>query len=353
MAYAEAEDLSGKDMVLAFVVGVEVGLGLTKALGLGPHKKGWHLTGIVGVLSAAAAISSLMKLDASAMATALGHASSMAAGSRNVFATDTLVAHAGFGARNGIFAARLASKGFGSTTNALEKWINLISVPGEATYPGKILDMLQPDHDGKRPWTLLENAFKPYPCGIVIHPLIDAGIQAHKEILGSPNDPQVALDTVQKIEVTVSPMTIRLCGIRHPETHNQTMFSNYHGLSVGLLYGAGGIKQFSDAAARDEAVKAMRDRITLSPDESYRDNQAVVKFSYIDKDGEQIAKEIVVEYALGSLENPMRKEHLDEKFRAQTVEGKLSERNMKQAIKQLWELGEVDDVRGLLRLLVP
>ena len=60
----------------------------------------------------------------------------------------------------------------------------------------------------------------------------------------------------------------------------------------------------------------MRDRITLKPDDSYRDNQAVVKFSYTNEDGEQKLEEITIEYALGSLENPMKKEHLDEKFRA-------------------------------------
>ncbi|KAJ9604233.1 hypothetical protein H2200_011067 [Cladophialophora chaetospira] len=353
MAYAEeAEGLSGKDVILAFTIGVEVGLSLTKALGLGPYKKGWHLTGIVGSFSAAAAVSSLMKFDAHGMATALGHASSMAAGSRNVFATDSLIMHAGCGARNGILAARLASKDFGSTTNALEKWINLMSVEGEKSHPQRILDLLQ-EKKGKRDWTLLENAFKPYPCGIVIHPLIDAGIEARREIFADQRDPKDVLDIVQKIEATVSPMTIRLCGVRHPQELVQTLFSNYHGLSVGLIYGAGGIKQFSKEVADEPIVAGLRDRITLIPDESFRDNQAVVKFEYAAADGTEKTKEVTIEYALGSLENPMTVEQLDAKFKDQAIEGKLEQANVTKAISQLWDLDKVTDIRPLMRLLVP
>ena len=352
MAYAEAEGLSGKGVLLAFIVGVEVGLSVTKALGLGPYKKGWHLTGIVGSFSAAAAVASLMKLDAHGMATALGHASSMSAGSRNVFATDTLTAHAGFGARNGILAARLARQDFGSTTHALEKWITLMSGAGEESYPQRLVDLLQ-ENNGRREWTLLENSFKPYPCGIVIHPLIDSGIEARTEIFRSRRDPEDMLNIVNKIEATVSPMTIRLCGIRHPQELVQTLFSNYHGLSVGLICGAGGIKQFSNEVADDPVVAGLRDRISLIPNETFRNNQAVVKFWYTAADGSDKVKEIRVEHALGSLEKPMTVEQLNAKFEDQAIEGRLEQANVSRAILQLWDLDDVADIGALMRLLVP
>ncbi|KAK5052141.1 hypothetical protein LTR84_002945 [Exophiala bonariae] len=350
MAYAEAAGLNGKDFILAFIIGVEVGLTLTKALGFGPYKKGWHLTGIVGSFSAAAAISSLMGLDAHGMATALGHASSMSAGSRNVFATDTLIMHAGRGAQNGILAARLASKDFGSTTNALEKWINLMSVAGEESHPQRILDLLHVKN-GKRDWKLLENAFKPYPCGIVIHPLIDSGIEARQEIFGDGRSPKDTLSIVKKIEATVSPMTIRLCGIRHPQELVQTLFSNYHGLSVGLILGAGGIKEFSKEVADDSIVAGMRDRITLLPNESFRDNQAIVKFWYTSADCTERMKEVTIEHALGSLENPMTAEQLNSKFEDQAAEGKLEQTNVSKAISELWNLETVVNIQSLMRLL--
>jgi aconitate decarboxylase len=359
MAYAEAEGLSGKQVILAYVIGVEVGLALAKALGLGPYKKGWHLTGIVGAFSSAAAVSSLMQLDAEGMATALGHASSMAAGSRNVFATDTLILHAGLGARNGILAARLAKQGFGSTTNALEKWINLISIPGEPSYTDKIVDLLKQEQADKndyaaRDWTLRANAFKPYPCGIVIHPLIDAGIEARKELFGTPQrDAKDVLHIISKIEARVSPMTIRLCGIRHPQELVQTLFSNYHGLAVGVIYGAGGIREFSKQVADEPTVAGLRDRIHLVPEETLRDNQAVVKFWYTAANGQEKVKEVTIEHALGSLENPMGVEQLNAKFEAQGVEGKLSRVNISSAMAQLWHLDQAEDIRSLMGLLTP
>lgn len=359
MAYSEAEGLSGKQVLLAYVIGVEVGLALAKALGLGPYKKGWHLTGIVGAFSSAAAVSSLMQLDAEGMATALGHASSMSSGSRNVFATDTLILHAGLGARNGILAARLAKQGFGSTTNALEKWINLISIPGEPSYTEKIVDLLKQQQAEKndyaaRDWSLRANAFKPYPCGIVIHPLIDAGIEARKELFGMPQrDAKDVLRIISKIEARVSPMTIRLCGIRHPQELVQTLFSNYHGLAVGVIYGAGGIREFSKEVADEPTVAGLRDRVHLVPEEAFRDNQAVVKFWYTAANRQEKVKEVTIEHALGSLENPMCMEQLNAKFEAQGVEGKLSQVNISSAIAQLWHLDQVEDIRSLIRLLTP
>ncbi|KAL6249084.1 hypothetical protein RBB50_004147 [Rhinocladiella similis] len=353
LAYAEAEGLSGKELLLAFAVGVEVGLALTQALGLGPYKKGWHLTGIVGSFSAAATVAKLMKLDAAGMARAMGHASSMAAGSRNVFATDTLIMHAGRAAQNGILAARLARQEFTSTTNALEKWVNLISVPGEEYYPQKIVHLLE-EKNGKRDWALLENAFKPYPCGIVIHTLIDAAIEMHSFLFkDGKRNPKDVLDIVSSIEATVSPMTIRLCGLKHPIKFTETMFSNYHGLAVGLFYGKGGIRQFSDEAANDATVKALRDRLVLKPDESFRDNQAVVKFTYKGDGGSETVKEIVIDYATGSLEKPMTKQQLDDKFEDQAIEGKLTTANTKKAIDEFWALEKVPNMQPLMRLLVP
>ncbi|KIW17020.1 hypothetical protein PV08_04211 [Exophiala spinifera] len=354
LAYAEAEGLSGKELIVAFAVGVEVGLALTQALGLGPYKKGWHLTGIVGSFSAAATVAKLMKLDAAGMARAMGHASSMAAGSRNVFATDTLIMHAGRAAQNGILAARLARQEFTSTTHALEKWVNLISVPGEEHYPEKIVHLLE-EKNGKRDWALLENAFKPYPCGIVIHTLIDAAIEMHSFLFkdGKQRDPKDVLDIVSSVEATVSPMTIRLCGLPHPTKFTETMFSNYHGLAVGLFYGKAGISQFSDEAANDATVKALRDRLLLKPDESFRDNQAIVKFTYKGDGGTETVKEIVIQYATGSLEKPMTKQQLDDKFEDQALEGRLTPANTKKAIEEFWNLEKAPNMQPLMRLLIP
>jgi aconitate decarboxylase len=353
LAYAEVEGLSGQDVLLSFIVGVETGLSIAHALGLGPYKKGWHMTSIVGSFAAAAAVARLMKLDAQGMATALGHASSMSSGSRNVFATDTLIMHAGRAAQNGILAARLAREGFGSTTHAVEKWIKLISSTDEGTDVGRIADSLNAKHGGGS-WLFMENAFKPYPCGIVIHPLIDAGIEAHAYFFpDGRKKPEDALDIFTRIEATVTPMTIRLCGVQQPKKFMDIIFSSHHGLAVGLVYGKGGIREYSEGVANDPLIVALRDRITLVPDEAVNDDQTWVKFWYVAVDGTEQVKEIRVEHALGSLENPMTDEQLNAKYKDQAIEGRLSEANIRESIAQCWAMDEITNIQTFMRLLVP
>ncbi|ETI20107.1 hypothetical protein G647_08141 [Cladophialophora carrionii CBS 160.54] len=358
LAYAEVNGLSGQDVLLSFIVGVETGLSIANALGLGPYKKGWHMTSIVGSFAAASAVAKLMKLDAQGMAAALGHASSMTSGSRNVFATDTLIMHAGRAAQNGILAARLAREGFGSTTHAIEKWINLISSTDEGTDVGRIVDSLDAKQ-GERSWLIMENAFKPYPCGIVIHPLIDAGIEAHKYFFKdgqSPlhhKKPEDALDTFTRIEATVTPMTIRLCGVQQPKKFMDIIFSSHHGLAVGLIYGKGGIREYSEGVANDPLIVGLRDRVTLVPDEVVKDDQTSVKFWYVAADGTEQVKEIQVEHALGSLKNPMTDEQLNAKYADQAVEGRLNEADIRKSIAQCWAIDEIPNVQTFMRLLVP
>ena len=359
LAYAEVEALSGEDVLLAFIVGVELGLTIATALGLGPYKRGWHMTSIVGSFAAAAAVSKLMKLDAQGMATALGHASSMTSGSRNIFATDTLIMHAGRAAQNGIFAARLASEGFGSTSHAVEKWVKLISTGEEGSDVGRIAQALDVGGDEERKWLFMDNAFKPYPCGIVIHPLIDAGIEARKYFFSSDErpagdkSPENALDIFTNIEARVTPMTIRLCGVQQPKKFMDIIFSSHHGLVVGLVYGKGGIREYSERVANDPWIVTLRDRVSLVPDESMKDDQTVAKFWYNAGDGSVKVKEVRVEHAIGSLENPMTDEQLNRKYEDQAREGKLNEENIRESIKQCWELEKVAGVQSFMRLLVP
>ncbi len=359
LAYAEVEGISGEEVLLAFIVGVELGLTIASALGLGPYKRGWHMTSIVGSFAAAAAVSKLMKLDAQGMATALGHASSMTSGSRNVFATDTLIMHAGRAAQNGIFAAKLAREEFGSTSHAVEKWVKLISSGEEGSDVGRIAQALDEKRNGDRNWLFMDNAFKPYPCGIVIHPLIDAGVEAHqyffKDGKGPAGDkrPEDALDIFTKIEARVTPMTIRLCGVQQPKKFMDIIFSSPHGVVVGLIYGKGGIREYSEPVANDPLIVALRARVTLVADDSMKDDQTVIKFWYTAPDGIEKVNEVRVEHTTGSLENPMTDEQLNSKYEDQAREGRLSEENIRDSMKQCWELEQVADIKSFMRLLVP
>ena len=353
LAYAEAYHLSGKDVLLAFVVGVEAMLAVAAALGLGPYKRGWHLTSMTGTFGATVAIAKLMALSSDQTANAIGHASSMAAGTRGVFGTDTLIMHAGRAAQNGLLSARLAKEDFGSTTHALEKWIKLIGDEDSDT------SLLSPGMAKERRWMILDNTFKPYPCGIVIHPSIDAGIAAHdfffagKEAVLKEQSPQDALDIFSSIEATVTPLTMKLCGVKHPTQFMQTIFSTYHGLACALLSGRAGIREFSMEIADLPWLKALRDRITFVTDESFADDQASVKIKYNAPGDSQQERTFTIEHASGSLLNPMTDDQLAEKFKDQATVGGITEDIADSTLEQLWTLESVDRVQSIMKNLVP
>lgn len=357
LAYAEAHHCSGQDVLLAFVVGVETMLAIATALGMEPYKSGWHATSITGTFGATAAIAKIMKLSPTEFAQALGHASSMAAGTRGVFGTDSLSMHAGRAAQNGLLATTMAREGLGSTTHALEKWIKLIRHDDEDISAVAALADATSAYD--RRWMILENAFKPYPCGIVIHPAIDAGVVAHdyfsdeSDITGSEKSPQDGLNHFSSIEVRVTPLTVRLCGVRHPRDATQAIFSTYHGVAIGLIYGKAGIREFTMEVVDEPLLKATRDLVRLTTDETLRDDQASITVRYRDATGVDKEKHFFIEHATGSLLNPMTEQHLEKKFADQANIGGFDGEAVEQAIKSLWNLETIEDIAHTMKYFVP
>jgi 2-methylcitrate dehydratase PrpD len=139
--------------------------------------------------------------------------------------------------------------------------------------------------------------------------------------------------------------------VRHPKEFTQTLFSTYHGLAVGLVYGRGGIREFSENVANDALITALRDRITLKTDDSLEDDQTLVKFSYTSSAGDG-EKKIYIEHATGFSLNPMTSEQLETKFSDQAVEGNVDKGSIVEAIKGLWNLERMDDIGSLMKHLV-
>ena len=356
LAYAEANHLSGDDVILAFVVGVETMLAIATALSLEPYKRGWHTTGITSTFGATAAIAKIMKLSPIEFAHALGHASSMASGTRGVFGTETLSMHAGRAAQNGLLAAKMAKAGLRSTTHALEKWVKLISHDnGDLAAITALADTNAKD----RKWLILENAFKPYPCGIVVHPAIDADLAAHEYFFADPSSPlfgkspQEAHEHFSSIEARVTPLTVKLCGVRHPTGEVQSIFSTYHGIAIGLLYGKAGIREFGNDVIKEPSIRGLRDLIQLFTDDTLADDQASLTITYNDVAGVATEKRFTVEHATGSLQNPMSEKQLEEKFMDQASIGGIKHEAAQQALKDLWDLEAVEDVGSIMKHLVP
>jgi 2-methylcitrate dehydratase PrpD len=357
LAYAEAHHCSGQEVLLAFVVGVETMLAVATALGMGPYKRGWHTTSIAGTFGATAAIAKIMKMSPTQFAQALGHASSMTAGTRSVFGTDSLSMHAGRAAQNGLLATKMAREGLTSTTHALDKWIKLISHnDGDTTAVAALADA---SSEKDRKWMVLENTFKPYPCGIVSHPAIDAGVAAHDyfannaDIAVSGNLPQDAINIFSYIEASVTPLTIKLCGVRHPRDAMQTIFSTYHGIAVGLIYGRAGIREYATDVVNEPLIKEIRNRIRLTADDTLKDNQASLTVGYRGVEAETLRMHFVIKHAIGSLQNPMREEQLEKKFADQADIGGIDVEAVRLAIEDLWNLEIIEDIAYTMKYFVP
>jgi aconitate decarboxylase len=287
-----------------------------------------HVTGTTGSFGAAAAVAKLLHLSPEQFKMALGHAASLAGGTRSANGTDTKTLHMGRGAQNGILAAVLVQQDFDTGDDPIGYWGKLVS---------PTVDLVYLTNNLGEQWELLENTFKPYPCGIVIHPLIDGCLALHEK--------GVKTENIKKLEVAVNPQCMRLCFVRHPETALQAIFSLYHGCAVALIYGAAGRKEFSDDVCKDSLVGSIRDKIDVSTDAKLRDDEAQLRVIFQDG-GHQDEH---VDHAKGSLEKPMTEQDLERKFIDQS-ELIMGLEKCQKIMKACWAIDEIEDISTLLEL---
>src|SRR5262249_44833596 len=168
-ALAERAPVSGADFMLAYAAGFEAGVRAGRTAP-GHHKGGWHLTGTLGSIAAGAACGCLIGLDARQLTYALGIAATQAAGMQQNRGTMCKSFHAGKAAQNGIVAALLAERGFDSSQEIIEGKRGFARIYSDVATPEQLADGLG------GPWLIETNGHKPYACGVVLHPLIDAVI---------------------------------------------------------------------------------------------------------------------------------------------------------------------------------
>ncbi|KAK5288255.1 hypothetical protein LTR55_008333 [Exophiala xenobiotica] len=353
LSWAELHHLSGRDFILAFVAGVEAQCAIGNALGPSHYKDGWHITGTAGHFGAAAAIAKALKLDSTQYAAALGHAASMAGGIRAMFGTDTKTLHMGRAAQNGILAANLAAHGFGSCARSIESWLRLVSTTVEE---GELSALAgEGEGEGEGDWQILQNTFKPYPCGIVIHPLIDGCLEAYEQLhsMDEPGEESLC-ERIVSIDVVVNPQCVRLCSVRHPKNGLETIFSLYHGCAVALVSGRAGPAEFSDDMASENVqVASTRDKVNVRTDGEVRDDEAylTIKYKCLGETG-ILESSFHIEHATGSLARPMTLEQLERKFLDQASPVLGSDKAVRTA-KACWNLEDMGDIADLVKLLVP
>lgn len=234
------------------------------------------------------------------MAHAIGIAATQVTGLREMFGSDTKSFHVGRSAQNGLMAAVLASNGYTSSLQALEAkrgWANVVSEAQNLSEQVTTLGSV---------WEIEKNSFKPFPCGIVVHPVIDGCIQLHQEMTSSGYKPS----DITKVHCRVHPLVLELTGKKTPQDGLQAKFSVYHGGAAGLVFGKAGPAAYEDAVVTSDEIVTVRDKIDAVADDKLGADETEIVAEL--RDGSRLTKHVV--HAIGSLEVPMTDEQLEAKF---------------------------------------
>ena len=297
-AVGAPNQVSGSRFLRAFALGCEVQLRAGIAMTPWHYDRGWHITGTCAPLGAAvtAALLTTPRPDPDLIERALSLAACMSLGHREAFGSMIKPFHPGKGAANGVLAASLARSGQNGLEDALGREGGFFSALSSEHRPERLNDQF-----GHR-WELLNNTFKPYPCGIVCHPAIDAATDLAKQLHDQ-------LAEVTAIEVYCHPLVAELTGNPQPTTGLQAKFSTIHGVAAGLCDGQVSLPQYTDARAAAADVTRLRSltRLVVEPDRSRDSARLMIRL----RDGSVLTRDVV--HARGSLERPLTQDELEEK----------------------------------------
>ncbi len=331
LALAQTRRLSGTDLLLTFVLGVEVECRLGNAISPGHYQRGWHISATCGVFGAAAATARAMGLSAAQIVGALGNASAQASGMVETLGTSAKSIGMGNAAANGLLSALLAAEGFGGPPHPLEGARGFLRVVGEPNFAA-ITEGL-----GER-WELLNNTYKPYPCGVVLNPVIEACLALH-------NQPGLHIDAIERIEIKGHALLRERTDRPAPSTGRESQVSARHAVAVALVRGQAGLDEFSDACVADPAWHPIGERLVFVDDNRYGVESATVTLHL--KDG--VTRTHHIAAARGSLSVPLSDADLTQKLKTLAVWGG-SGCAVQPLLDALWGLDTFDDAGSVMPL---
>lgn len=295
---AETRSMSGREFLHAFVLGVEVECRIGNAVYPNHYDVGWHITGTAGVFGAAAAAGKVLRLDRQQMTWALGIAATQSSGLREMFGTMCKPFHPGRAAQNGLFAAHLAQQNFTSSDRGIEAPRGFAHVLSTKFDPEEITGNLG------ETWEISLNTYKPFACGIVIHPAIDGCIQLR-------NAHGLKAGDVASIKLKVHPLVLELTGKMEPRTGLEGKFSVYHSCAAAIVHGRCGEHEYSDEVVTNPEIVALRRKVRAEASPGIHEDQVDVTLTTTD--GRTL--HLFVEHAIGSLKRPLNDQELDQKVR--------------------------------------
>jgi len=296
-ALAEQRRVSGSELLHAFILGVEAACRIGEAVMPTHYRRGWHITASCGIFGAAAAAGKLLGLDRRQMLWALGHAATQSAGLVESLGSMSNSIGVGNAARNGLAAALFAEAGFTGAEQPIEGRYGFAPVTSDSIGYDSITGKLGES------WEILANAYKPYPCGVVLFPVIDACLELRRRL---PSAEQIA-----QVVVRGHPLMRERADRPSVETGREAKVSIQHSVAVALLDGAAGLAQYADRRVADPAVRALRAKVAVEEDAGVPVESAIVILRLAD--GSSFTEH--VREGRGTPGRPMRDDELDDKVR--------------------------------------
>jgi 2-methylcitrate dehydratase PrpD len=304
-ALCELEQRTGKELLTAYHVGVEVECKIAEAISPRHYNDGFHTTGTIGAFGSVAACAKLRGLDAAKTAYALGIAAAEAGGLRENFGSMTKPFHAGHAAEAGVVAADLAALGWTAASNILEAEYGFFHAAGGGFDPAAIMDRL-----GK-PWTFASPgvSIKPYPSGSLTHPAMGEMMRLIRQYDIKPAE-------VKKVDVGGNNRMVTTLLHHHPATGLQAKFSMEFGLAILLLQRKAGLAEYTDAVVQrsdlQEMIRRVNFYVDLQAEQAGFDKMTSILKIYMN-DGRVLSGR--AQFAKGSPANPMSYDEVADKFR--------------------------------------
>ncbi len=339
-----AAPLSGAQLLLAFILGVEVECRIGNAVSPGHYQRGWHITSSCGVFGAAAAAGRVLGLSAQQLAWSFGSAANQACGLVETLGTMAKSTSVGNAARNGLLAALLAQDDFTGPDAPLEGKYGFLNVTCDAPDLTGLTAEL-----GSR-WELMANTYKPYPCGVVLNPVIDACLTLRAALLADGAltgtlDGALDLTKIERINLSGHPLLRRRTDRPGVRSGRESQVSAQHAAAITLLTGRAGLDQFSDAAVARADVQALGATLHMTDDDSIAIDGVRISVSLAGGH----TRSATIEHARGSLGNPMSNRDLEDKLKELCRYGR-SGCDAERLIEAVWSLDSAADAAALMPL---
>lgn len=344
LGLSEKLKTSGKELLVAYCLGIETYAKVGLLMGDAANIKGWHNTAILGTMGATAGVSKLLRFDQSRIMRSFGIAASFANGLRRNFGTMVKPLHAGNAARNGVEAGLLVEKGLTSWETIFEAPLGYYGVfSGQDKIPQKTIKRLS--RVLGNPWNVVSPglAFKLYPSCRATHWGIDAALYLREEH-------SIDWRQISSVECYVPPHLESTLSYHEPQTGLEGKFSLEYCVARALIDGKIGIADFSKDRVNEPSVRLLMNKVKWCTSESENTGPLFAAQKFVVKLNDGTSYNRRVEFPKGEPQNPLSEEELIVKYEncgsCVLPQGKVSE--IRDKVLNLEDMESVSQVTSVL-----